>query len=253
MTITGRGSYDFRKRLGRLHGRAAEGRRGRGGAPPDHRAPRARRAVHEEPRRGSARRQVGAGGHDGSGGRQSGHRRGHRPAGRRRTAARGARGDVRGARASWRACRCGTTGGSRTSGGRRGPPRRDRAMRWPRRRKGSARTRCRSTRIWTTAGRLRKVRHRFSFANGGHSGPVAQVVSTTLLSGFGAPVDRTCCRTIEDIYAGKIACPVAGGAVRGRRATERLGIRRGRKWSVRAMRGAWSAPYARKSATAGER
>ncbi|MFF0289625.1 hypothetical protein [Streptomyces sp. NPDC005262] len=53
------------------------------------------------------------------------------------------------------------------------------------------------------AGRLRKVRHRFSFANGGDGDPTVQVVSTTLLSGFGAPVavqlpdDR-------DIYTGKI-------------------------------------------------
>lgn len=51
-----------------------------------------------------------------------------------------------------------------------------------------------------TAGRLRKVRQRFSFANGG---PVVEVVSTTLLSGFGVPVtvrlpdDR-------DIYTGKV-------------------------------------------------
>ncbi|MFG2627849.1 hypothetical protein [Streptomyces sp. NPDC048473] len=49
-------------------------------------------------------------------------------------------------------------------------------------------------------GRLRKVRHRFSFAN---EGPVVEVVSTTLLYGFGVPVtvrlpdDR-------DIYTGKI-------------------------------------------------
>ncbi|WP_406504877.1 hypothetical protein [Streptomyces sp. NBC_01602] len=53
------------------------------------------------------------------------------------------------------------------------------------------------------AGRLRKVRHRFSFANGGDGGPTVQVVSTTLLSGFGAPV------TVQlpddrDIYTGKI-------------------------------------------------
>lgn len=52
-------------------------------------------------------------------------------------------------------------------------------------------------------GRIRKVRHRFSFVNGQPSGAVA-VASTTLLYDFGAPVDvRLPDR--EDIYAGKIA------------------------------------------------
>ncbi|WP_031479214.1 hypothetical protein [Streptomyces bicolor] len=53
------------------------------------------------------------------------------------------------------------------------------------------------------AGRIRKVRHRFSFVNGQQSDAVA-VASTTLLYDFGAPVDvRLPDR--EDIYAGKIA------------------------------------------------
>lgn len=52
-------------------------------------------------------------------------------------------------------------------------------------------------------GRIRKVRHRFSFVNGQPTGAVA-VASTTLLYDFGAPVDvRLPDR--EDIYAGKIA------------------------------------------------
>lgn len=76
---------------GPAHARAAEGRRGRGGTPSHHRALHPRRAVHEEPWRRSARQQVGQGRYDGSGGRQPGHRRGHRPDGRRRTVARGAR------------------------------------------------------------------------------------------------------------------------------------------------------------------
>jgi hypothetical protein len=52
-------------------------------------------------------------------------------------------------------------------------------------------------------GRIRKVRHRFSFVNGQQKGTVA-VASTTLLYDFGAPVDV---RLPEggDIYAGKIA------------------------------------------------
>ena len=51
-------------------------------------------------------------------------------------------------------------------------------------------------------GRIRKVRHRFSFVNGQPTGAVA-VASTTLLYDFGAPVDvRLPDR--EDIYAGKI-------------------------------------------------
>jgi hypothetical protein len=52
-------------------------------------------------------------------------------------------------------------------------------------------------------GRIRKVRHRFSFVNGRKDEPVA-VASTTLLYDFGAPVDV---RLPEggDIYAGRIA------------------------------------------------
>ncbi|MFD5492329.1 hypothetical protein ACFYY3_31995 [Streptomyces sp. NPDC001812] len=52
-------------------------------------------------------------------------------------------------------------------------------------------------------GRIRKVRHRFSFMNGEREEPVA-VASTTLLYDFGAPADV---RLPEpaDIYAGRIA------------------------------------------------
>ncbi|MFF6786705.1 hypothetical protein [Streptomyces sp. NPDC012510] len=52
-------------------------------------------------------------------------------------------------------------------------------------------------------GRIRKVRHRFSFVNGGGQGTVA-VASTTLLYDFGVPVSVRLPRA-EDIYAGKIA------------------------------------------------
>ncbi|MEU0215516.1 hypothetical protein ABZ281_10500 [Streptomyces sp. NPDC006265] len=51
-------------------------------------------------------------------------------------------------------------------------------------------------------GRIRKVRHRFSFLNGQQKRPVA-VASTTLLYDFGAPVRVRLPRT-DDIYAGKI-------------------------------------------------
>ncbi|MFJ7628453.1 hypothetical protein ACIQZN_18365 [Streptomyces sp. NPDC097595] len=49
-------------------------------------------------------------------------------------------------------------------------------------------------------GRLRKVRHRFSFAN---EGPAAEVVSTTLLYGFGVPVTVRLPHD-RDIYTGEI-------------------------------------------------
>jgi hypothetical protein len=52
-------------------------------------------------------------------------------------------------------------------------------------------------------GRLRKVRHRFSFVNGLRKGTVA-VASTTLLYDFGAPADVRL-PAPGDIYAGKIA------------------------------------------------
>lgn len=52
-------------------------------------------------------------------------------------------------------------------------------------------------------GRIRKVRHRFSFLNGQQKSPVA-VASTTLLFDFGASVRVRLPRT-DDIYAGKIA------------------------------------------------
>ncbi|MFG2600347.1 hypothetical protein [Streptomyces sp. NPDC048462] len=49
-------------------------------------------------------------------------------------------------------------------------------------------------------GRLRKVRHRFSFAN---EGPAVEVVSTTLLYGFGSPVSVPL-PAGRDIYTGEI-------------------------------------------------
>ncbi|MEV5198681.1 hypothetical protein [Streptomyces sp. NPDC053720] len=49
-------------------------------------------------------------------------------------------------------------------------------------------------------GRLRKVRHRFSFAN---EGPAVEVVSTTLLYGFGVPVSVRL-PDGRDIYTGQI-------------------------------------------------
>ncbi|MGW1844783.1 hypothetical protein [Streptomyces sp. NPDC001966] len=49
-------------------------------------------------------------------------------------------------------------------------------------------------------GRLRKVRHRFSFAN---EGPAVEVVSTTLLYGFGVPVSVRL-PDGQDIYTGRI-------------------------------------------------
>ncbi|MEU5367179.1 hypothetical protein ABZ354_27535 [Streptomyces sp. NPDC005925] len=52
-------------------------------------------------------------------------------------------------------------------------------------------------------GRIRKVRHRFSFVNGRQKGPVA-VASTILLFDFGAPA-RVRLPKSEDIYAGRIA------------------------------------------------
>ncbi|MFE5895483.1 hypothetical protein ACFQ6E_42115 [Streptomyces sp. NPDC056462] len=52
-------------------------------------------------------------------------------------------------------------------------------------------------------GRIRKVRHRFSFVNGQQQSAVA-VASTTLLYDFGAPVDVRL-PDGDDIYAGKIA------------------------------------------------
>ncbi|MER5359216.1 hypothetical protein [Streptomyces sp. NPDC002785] len=56
-------------------------------------------------------------------------------------------------------------------------------------------------------GRLRKVRHRFSFAN---EGPAVQVVSTTLLYGFGAPLSVRL-PDDRDIYTGKIQQGQPGG------------------------------------------
>jgi hypothetical protein len=52
-------------------------------------------------------------------------------------------------------------------------------------------------------GRIRKVRHRFSFLNGQQKSPVA-VASTTLLYDFGASV-RVRLPRADDIYAGRIA------------------------------------------------
>ncbi|MFI9153093.1 hypothetical protein [Streptomyces sp. NPDC053367] len=52
-------------------------------------------------------------------------------------------------------------------------------------------------------GRIRKIRHRFSFVNGRHRATVA-VASTTLLYDFGVPADVRL-PAEEDIYAGRIA------------------------------------------------
>ena len=52
-------------------------------------------------------------------------------------------------------------------------------------------------------GRIRKIRHRFSFVNGREKATVA-VASTTLLYDFGTPVDVRLPAS-KDIYAGKIA------------------------------------------------
>jgi hypothetical protein len=52
-------------------------------------------------------------------------------------------------------------------------------------------------------GRIRKVRHRFSFVNG-QQGDAVAVASTTLLYDFGAPADVRL-PDGDDIYAGKIA------------------------------------------------
>ncbi|MER5216090.1 hypothetical protein ABT063_37570 [Streptomyces sp. NPDC002838] len=52
-------------------------------------------------------------------------------------------------------------------------------------------------------GRIRKIRHRFSFANGQQKGTV-EVASTTLLYDFGVPADVRL-PAAADIYAGKIA------------------------------------------------
>ncbi|MGK9459613.1 hypothetical protein ACSLFT_06150 [Streptomyces sp. G6] len=57
-------------------------------------------------------------------------------------------------------------------------------------------------------GRIRKVRHRFSFVNGRDEGTV-DVASTTLLYDFGAAV-RVRLPDDEDIYAGKIAAGPGG-------------------------------------------
>ncbi|MFE9924403.1 hypothetical protein ACFYQA_23330 [Streptomyces sp. NPDC005774] len=61
-------------------------------------------------------------------------------------------------------------------------------------------------------GRIRKVRHRFSFVNEEHSDPVA-VASTTLLYDFGAPVDVRLPEA-DDIYAGRISEERIGGVGR---------------------------------------
>lgn len=52
-------------------------------------------------------------------------------------------------------------------------------------------------------GRLRKVRHRFSFASEGPEAKEVTVVSTLLLYGFGVPVTVTL-PDDDDIYTGEI-------------------------------------------------
>ncbi|MFE0799849.1 hypothetical protein [Streptomyces sp. NPDC058812] len=70
-------------------------------------------------------------------------------------------------------------------------------------------------------GRIRKVRHRFSFANGRDEGTVA-VASTTLLYDFGAAV-RVRLPEDRDIYAGKIAAEPGEPAASGEGADEASG------------------------------
>lgn len=100
-------------------------------------------------------------------------------------------------------------------------------------------------------GRLRKVRHRFSFAN---EGETREVVSTTLLYGFGVTVSVPL-PDARDIYTGEIEQGRAAelrtgpGPDPGRpRAVPRHPV--AVKWSVRAMRGVRRGPYPGKSATA---
>ncbi|WP_333745036.1 hypothetical protein [Streptomyces ardesiacus] len=65
-------------------------------------------------------------------------------------------------------------------------------------------------------GRIRKVRHRFSFANGHEDGSgTVDVASTTLLYDFGAAV-RVRLPEDRDIYAGRIAEEPGGAAVDGK-------------------------------------
>ncbi|MFJ8807721.1 hypothetical protein [Streptomyces sp. NPDC102490] len=65
-------------------------------------------------------------------------------------------------------------------------------------------------------GRIRKVRHRFSFSNGRESGTgIVDVDSTTLLFDFGAAV-RVRLPEDRDIYAGKIAAGPGDTAVDGK-------------------------------------
>lgn len=134
--------------------------------------------------------------------RQSGHRRRHRPVRRRRGAARGAHGAVRretevdGVRVRhYRGTADLTTASRAASEGNRAPLRA--AAR------GFATARVPFDAYLDDEGRIRKVRHRFSFVNGGGQGTVA-VASTTLLFDFGVPVAVRLPRP-EDIYAGKIA------------------------------------------------
>jgi hypothetical protein len=65
-------------------------------------------------------------------------------------------------------------------------------------------------------GRIRKVRHRFSFSNGQEGGTgIVDVASTTLLYDFGAAV-RVRLPEERDIYAGKIAAEPGDTAVDGK-------------------------------------
>ena len=205
VTIRGKGVYDYRRRLGRLKVLLPQdpGRRRR--APADHRAPRARRPVHEEPGRRGARRQVGAGRH----GRPwptatwspaASPIRWPPPSccAARATAtyvgrtelARGRGAALPGHRGPRRAAREGRLGGVARS-------------RWPRRRKGSPRTRCPFDVYLDDEGRLRKVRHRFSFVNGHRRAP-SRSPRRRCCTASGSAVDVRL-PAAEDIYAGQIA------------------------------------------------
>ena len=82
--------------------------------------------------------------------------------------------------------RCGTTGAPRTSGGRRAAASPASRGALAAAAKGFSTDTVPFDAYLDDEGRLRKVRHRFSFAN--DEGQAVAVVSTTLLYGFGAPV-----------------------------------------------------------------
>ena len=131
--------------------------------------------------------------------------------------------------------------------GPRGRRRRRRGGRWGRRRKGSPRTRCPFDAYLDDEGRLRKVRHRFSFVNDGGGRSLSPRPRCCTTSGRRSPSSRP-----EDGHLRREDRRVAGpdGC-----AEDAIGPCRVRKWSVRAMRGS-RRPYAgsrcaQEAATAG--